>query len=267
MSSVRLARLGELEVASSCVPGQHFEKHSHDEFVIGANLVGAERVWLDGRTFEAGVGAITTYNPGEIQGGGAREGQPWRYVSLYVPAGQLAESLGRQQLQFERPLQQAPALAAELAHAVEGCLSGDSLWRERGEEALILLLGRIASGAGARLPAERDMGPAAVARLRELLAANLEHTPSLEQMAAEVGVSRFHLLRSFQKHTGLSPRQWAMQLRTRRARGLLRLGLPAGEVAHALGFADQSHLNRHFRGAYGISPGRYRACLQAERPA
>lgn len=95
MSSVRLARLGELEVASSCVPGQHFERHSHDEFVIGANLVGAERVWLDGRTFEAGVGAITTYNPGEIQGGGAREGRPWRYVSLYVPAGLLRESLDR----------------------------------------------------------------------------------------------------------------------------------------------------------------------------
>ena len=72
MSSVRLARLGELEVASSCVPGQHFEKHSHDEFVIGANLVGEERIWLDGRSFSAGVGAITTYNPGEIQGGGAR---------------------------------------------------------------------------------------------------------------------------------------------------------------------------------------------------
>jgi len=82
-------------------------------------------------------------------------------------------------------------------------------------------------------------------------------------MAAEVGLSRFHLLRSFQKHTGLSPRQWAMQLRTRRAQGLLRQGLPAGEVAHRLGFADQSHLNRHFRAAYGISPGRYQACVRA----
>lgn len=114
-----------------------------------------------------------------------------------------------------------------------------------------------------RLNAERSLGHAAVVRLQELLAADFQQTPSLEQMAAEVGLSRFHLLRSFQKHTGLSPRQWAMQLRTRRAQGLLRLGLPAGEVAHRLGFADQSHLNRHFRAAYGISPGRYQACVRA----
>lgn len=81
-------------------------------------------------------------------------------------------------------------------------------------------------------------------------------------MAVSVGLSKFHLLRAFKQRTGLSPRQWAMQLRTRRAQGLLRLGMAAGEVAHALGFADQSHFNRHFRAAYGISPGRYQACVR-----
>lgn len=160
-------------------------------------------------------------------------------------------------------MQQAPHLARELACAVEACLSADALLRGRGEECVTLLLGRIAAGAGVRLSGERSLGHAAVVRLQELLAADLQQIPSLEQMAAEVGLSRFHLLRSFQKHTGLSPRQWAMQLRTRRAQGLLRLGLPAGEVAHRLGFADQSHLNRHFRAAYGISPGRYQACVRA----
>jgi AraC family chemosensory pili system transcriptional regulator ChpD len=262
VSGVRLARLGDLEVASSCLPGQQFEKHSHDEFVIGANLLGEEHIWLDGRRFTAGVGAITTYNPGEIQGGGVAEGQPWRYVGLYLAPAQLAENLGRAELQFERPLQQAPSLAADLARAVEACLSDVPLLRERGEEGVTLLLGRIAAGAGVRLAAAREMGPAAVARLQELLAARLERTPGLDEMAAELGLSKFHLLRSFQKHTGLSPRQWAMQLRTRRAQGLLRLGLPAGEVAHALGFADQSHFNRHFRAAYGLSPGRYQALVR-----
>ena len=57
MNAVRLARLGDLEVASIGVAGRQFDKHSHDEFVIGANLVGEERIWLDGRSFSAGVGA------------------------------------------------------------------------------------------------------------------------------------------------------------------------------------------------------------------
>ena len=66
MNAVRLALLGDLEVASSSVAGRQFDKRSHDEFVIGANLLGEEHIWLDGRSFSAGVGAITTYNPGEI---------------------------------------------------------------------------------------------------------------------------------------------------------------------------------------------------------
>ncbi|HSC84426.1 MAG TPA: AraC family transcriptional regulator [Pseudomonas sp.] len=260
---MRLARIGGLEVCSTQAgSGQHFEKHSHDEFVISANLLGEEQVWLDGRTFSAGAGAITTYNPGEIQGGGARAGQPWRYVSLYVPPDELAASLGLAQLQFAAPLQQQPLLANALAQAVEQCLSDDALLRERGEESVTLLLGDIARGAGVRAAGSADMGRGPVARLQELLAAHLEQTPSLEQMAASVGLSKFHLLRAFKQRTGLSPRQWAMQLRTRRARGLLRLGLPVGEVAHALGFADQSHLTRYFRAAYGLPPGQFQRAVR-----
>lgn len=259
---MRLARIGGLEVCSTEACGQHFDKHSHDEFVIGANLLGEEQVWLDGHTFAAGVGAITTYNPGEIQGGGAREGQPWRYVSLYVPPAVLADSLGLEQLQFGTPLQQQPRVATALAQAVEQCLSSDALLRERGEESVTLLLGEIARGGRVRLASSAAAGQGPIAHLQELLAASLENTPSLEQMAVSVGLSKFHLLRAFKQRTGLSPRQWAMQLRTRRAQSLLRLGLPAGEVAHALGFAAQSHLNRHFRAAYGLTPGRYQSLLR-----
>lgn len=259
---MRLARIGGLEVCSTQASGQHFDKHSHDEFVIGANLLGEEQVWLDGRTFCAGAGAITTYNPGEIQGGGAREGQPWRYVSLYVPAARLAASLGCNALLFERPLQHNPLLAGALAQAVEHCLSEDGLLVERGEEQLTLLLGQVASGTGVRLAPLCDVGRGPVARLQELLAADLQHAPSLEQMAVSVGLSKFHLLRAFKQRTGLSPRQWAMQLRTRRAQGLLRQGLAAGEVAHALGFADQSHLNRYFRAAYGLPPGQFQRAVR-----
>ena len=39
---------------------------------------------------------------------------------------------------------------------------------------------------------------------------------------------------------------------------LLRRGLAVGEVAHALGFADQSHLGRWFRRAYRLTPADYR---------
>lgn len=131
------------------------------------------------------------------------------------------------------------------------------LIQQRAEEALTLALGDIVALSGARLSGGQSLGSGLTGRIKELLAQRLDQTVSLDELAGELQLSKFHLLRAFQKDTGLSPRQWSMQLRTRRAQGLLRMGLCATEVAHAVGFVDQSHLNRHFRAAYGVTPATF----------
>ncbi|CDI88564.1 putative transcriptional regulator [Pseudomonas aeruginosa PA38182] len=235
MAGLQHARIGaSLEVASASLAGHRFEKHSHDEFVISANLCGLEDVWLDGRTFQADSGDLTLYNPGQIQGGGVRDGQPWRFASLYLPAAELASSLDLSSVEFDRPLLRSPALGRELAASIEALLASDRFARERGEERLLDFLGRLLAASGTRLPQRADPGRPAVARLQALLAERLAEPPDLDEMAEQVGLSKYHLLRAFKKATGLSPRQWSMQLRTRRALGLLRRGLAVGEVAHAL---------------------------------
>jgi AraC-like DNA-binding protein len=62
-------------------------------------------------------------------------------------------------------------------------------------------------------------------------------------------------------HTGHkgTPHTWLMQQRIARARALLQSGCLPLEVATQLGFADQSHLSRQFKQAYGIGPGAYRS--------
>ena len=262
MSAMQHAWQGNYEISSTTCTGLTFARHSHDECVIGVNLVGEENVWLDRREFHAGPGSITLYNPGQIQGGGAAAGAPWQFVSLYVTADQLAADLGLAQLEFDRSLCFAPDLALRLATAVQGLLSSDTRARELHEDALVVLLGEVVSLSGVRVPGSAASGKQLIGRAQELLAEHLHQALPLEHLGEALGLSKFHLLRTFQKETGLSPRQWAMQLRTRRAKGLLRKGVAAGVVAHDLGFADQSHLNRHFRAAYGITPGHYQSVLK-----
>lgn len=262
MSAMQHAWLGNYEVSSTTCTGLNFARHSHDECVIGVNLVGEEKVWLDRREFEAGPGCITLYNPGQIQGGGAADGAPWQFVSLYISAAQLAADLGLAHLEFDRSLCFQPDLGLRMAAAVNAALSPDALVREASEEALVVLLGEVVALSGVRLPGSTAAGKSQISRAQQLLAEHLHLSLPLKQLGEELGLSKFHLLRAFQKETGLSPRQWAMQLRTRRAMGLLRNGVAAGLVAHDLGFADQSHLNRHFRAAYGITPGRYQSVLK-----
>ncbi|KAE9653484.1 AraC family transcriptional regulator [Pseudomonas fluorescens] len=262
MSTMQHAWLGHYEVSSTVCTGLTFARHSHDECVIGVNLVGEEKVWLDRREFDAGPGSITLYNPGQIQGGGAADGAPWQFVSLYVTADQLAADLGLAHLEFDRSLCVQPLLAQRLAAAVKGALCTDALVRDLNEDAMVVLLGEVVAMSGVRLPGSTATGKAMVLRAQELLAEHLHHSLPLDHLGDELGLSKFHLLRAFQKETGLSPRQWAMQLRTRRAKGLLRNGAAASDVAQDLGFADQSHLNRHFRAAYGMTPGRYQSAVK-----
>jgi AraC-like DNA-binding protein len=75
------------------------------------------------------------------------------------------------------------------------------------------------------------------------------------------GRSRFTVYRAFVRAYGLSPDDYRRQVRLRAARRLLIDGRPAAEVAHATGFADQSHLTRWFGRHYGITPAAYQRAV------
>ena len=60
----------------------------------------------------------------------------------------------------------------------------------------------------------------------------------------------------------MPPHAYLRHLRLAAARRLLALGEAPAAVAAATGFVDQAHLTRRFKGAYGITPGRFRAAFQ-----
>lgn len=104
--------------------------------------------------------------------------------------------------------------------------------------------------------------PDAVRRARELLHARWADAVRLDDLVAAAGVGPFRLLRAFHAAVGLPPHAYQIRVRLARAMALIRLGMPLAEVALETGFADQSHLARHFRRAIGVSPGRYRRAVR-----
>jgi AraC family transcriptional regulator len=86
------------------------------------------------------------------------------------------------------------------------------------------------------------------------------HEPlDLEQVARESGVSTFHFLRLFARVTGVTPHQYLVRARLRRAARLLAQGtLPVGAIAYEVGFGDLSNFVRTFHRAAGHAPRDFR---------
>jgi AraC-like DNA-binding protein len=100
-----------------------------------------------------------------------------------------------------------------------------------------------------------------VLQARELIERRLNDGVQLGELARYVGVSPFHLLRLFRDEVGMPPHAYQLQLRLHRARRLLRHGVTPSEVSMEMGFTDQSHLSRHFKKQFLISPAQYaRTC-------
>lgn len=77
-----------------------------------------------------------------------------------------------------------------------------------------------------------------------------------------MGVHRVHLARTFRRHFGTTVGAYRRRLSLERAEREIAEGcMELGRIALRSGFYDQSHFNRHFRRATGMTPGRFRGLV------
>jgi len=80
---------------------------------------------------------------------------------------------------------------------------------------------------------------------------------SLEELAQQVGLSRYAIIRLFKANVGLTPHAFQINLKINQARAQLKQGIPLVELAVNLGFSDQSHFHKAFKAHTGITPRQY----------
>lgn len=96
--------------------------------------------------------------------------------------------------------------------------------------------------------------------------ANAHEAIDLDAAAAEAGLSSFHFLRLFGAVLGVTPHQYLIRARLRRAARLLaETPRPVTDVALDVGFADISNFVRTFHRAAGVSPRRFRQAARGDR--
>ena len=105
-----------------------------------------------------------------------------------------------------------------------------------------------------------------MARVRAFIDANLHRTIHTMDLSAIARLSTAHFSRSFKQDLGEPPHAFVVRRRLQRACHLIITSSASlSEIALSVGFADQAHLCRVFKRAFGRSPSRWRRNLETRR--
>ncbi|HKX09780.1 MAG TPA: AraC family transcriptional regulator [Stellaceae bacterium] len=241
--------------------GHGFDPHRHDTYAIGFTLEGVQSFRYRGAAERSLPGQVFVLHPDEVHDGRAGTSVGFHYRILYVEPRAIGAALceGRGMLPFVR---ESVSTDRRLAAAIMPALADlDAPLEELHRDQIVLDLAEALAAADRSMMRRKFSARhlCAVDRAREFLDANIGTTVSSAELETVAGLSRYALARHFRACLGTSPYRYLVMRRLDRARALIRRGARLADAAAACGFADQSHMTRHFKRAYGLSPGRWAA--------
>ena len=146
---------------------------------------------------------------------------------------------------------------------VEPEAGGNPLYLESLANTLVLHL--LAKYSKSKLPQPNLKGGMPRAKLKrtiDFINSNLERDITLNDIAAEADLSAYHFSRLFKQSTGVPPHRYLLQARIEKAKSLLKNPQDSiAEIAHKLGFSDQSHFTMFFKRFTGFTPKSFREKL------
>lgn len=241
---------------------QRFARHVHEEYALGVVTRGALGFQYRGGSHLAGAGELNIVVPGEVHTGHPALDGSWSYRTFYIDAALMREvdaELGTRARSlpfFAAGVLKDPVLATTVLELHRDIDRGALAEIEAQSRLLDLMAAWIRRHGEPARRTGLHVQAANVVRAREYLDDCWQDRPTLARLAALVDLSPFQLVRAFVRGYGLPPHAYLIQRQVREAKRMLERGAAIVEVAHACGFADQSHLNRHFKRIWGVTPGR-----------
>ncbi|MBV9957230.1 MAG: AraC family transcriptional regulator [Acidobacteria bacterium] len=255
--------LGQLEARRGFGVVRPVPRHCHEEYQLCFIQAGDGELCYRGRSLSTPPTSLFMVYPGEVHANRPFDQDGCSYRTLFL-GPELMRRAATEAHQRERGLPFFPTAVVfdeeligrylRLHRALERHAS--SLERQT---LLYSFLNTLILRFAEQRPSPRRPGTGqhALRRAYDYLAEHYAENISLDQLAAVAHLSLFHFTRVFAERYGMPPHAFQTQLRVLRAKALLREGLAISQVAQQTGFADQSHLTRHFKRLVAITPGQY----------
>lgn len=257
--------LGGLELLHARYKNQSFSRHVHEGFCIGVIETGAQRFYCSGENHLAAQDSIIFVNSDQVHDGHRATDFGWSYRAMYPTPEMLSkiscELKNTNGGSYDRLPWFADAVVQDsvmstrlrqlfylLEHS-DNQLERESLYLNT----MLELICR--HGRQQNTLINLGKNPIAVERVRDYIDAHFEQNISIQTLADLVQLSPFYLTRLFHRTVGLPPHAYQIQRRLFKAKRLIILGVKLCDVAVDCGFADQSHLSRHFKKSFVVAPG------------
>ncbi|WIM09373.1 AraC family transcriptional regulator [Enhydrobacter sp.] len=248
-----------LQRLSAQFAGHAYDLHRHETYGVGLTLSGAQSFHYRGALRTSRAGQVMVLHPDETHDGHAGVPDGFAYRMLYVEPAAVGRALAGAAVPY------VPDVVADDAGMAlilrEAFTDFPRPLEPLAVDAIVARLAELLAARSDAPPPPRKTATArrAVERARDFLIAEAPRIVASEELESVTGLDRFALARHFRAAYATSPHRFQVGRRLARAQTLIARGQPLSEVAAATGFADQSHLTRHFSSRFGLTPGRWAA--------
>lgn len=249
---------GDTERIEACFSGLAYAPHSHDTYTLALTTCGVQSFNYRGELRHSLPGEVVILHPDETHDGQAGTDSPFAYRAITINPVDVQNILQGASLPFlsggvtkdPRFVDIAKKMLAEFNRPLERLEQQDLIF------AFANALQQVTSNSIQHTPANFQ----AIQRVREYiddvmtLDSGLPIDISLDELAAISQYSKWQVTRDFRSLYGTTPYRYVTLKRLQKAKAFIEAGLPLAQVAFSSGFADQSHLTRHFKQSFGTTP-------------
>jgi AraC-like DNA-binding protein len=249
-----------LERFDAFFTGHAYDPHRHDCYAIGYTLSGVQSFVYRGARANSVRGNLIVIHPDEVHDGRAGAEPGFRYRMIYLQPALVRDALGdrAKALPFVHDVLSRDQRLYEALLAAFSDMTRPLDELERDQVIAAISDALLEMDPSARVAAASDRHDCRVEIAREYLDACFQQSVTSAQLERISGLDRYSMARAFRRRFGTSPYRYLTMRRLDQVRASLRTRVSLADAAFDAGFADQSHMNRHFKQAFGLSPGRWR---------
>lgn len=251
---------------------EEVEVHHHDFYEVYLFLGGETEYWVEGRVFRLHPGDLLLINPQELHRPIVKpDCSVYERIVLWIDKNYLTSltdmdiclsrcfdnSLPTHTNLLRPTSTQRSEIMSRMGELVREYYSGEYGSRLCASGIFLQLmveLNRIALNSD-NMPPERDETPRLITDVLSFINENYMKDLSLEGLAEQFFVSKYHLSHEFNRAVGVGVYRYIMLKRLLMAKQMLTDGMTPGEVCTVCGFRDYTNFYRAFKAEYGIAPG------------